>query len=132
MRCLEILVMNPNPGEASLLVEAFLQKHCTARVTVTHDGEEVLQTFSDRDYRPDLVVFDLDLLDGSQILTKVRRKIGAKVPVIVMSSSRNPEDISEAYASGANVYMAKPAEQEGFRKLLQCLTQLWIEPLKQA
>ena len=128
MRCLEILVVDDNPGEA-LLVAEFFQANCGANVSITHDGEEALELVLRHGYTPDLMVLDLDLpnLIGQQILVNVRRKIA--IPIVVMSSSPSYDDVSLAYATGANVYMTKPSGFEAFRKMLQVLAQLWIEPL---
>jgi|SRR5215472_17135002 CheY-like chemotaxis protein len=131
MGCIEILVVDQNPNSA-MLVEEFFRQRYAARVTLTRDGEEALNAF-EPEYMPDLIVLDLDhpsKLAEQQSLVRIRRKIGAKVPIVVMSSSQDPEDVSEAYADGANAYMIRPSKGEALRAVLQVLARLWIEPLR--
>lgn len=133
MRSAEVLVVDDNPADA-LLIKQLLEEQGRANVNILHDGEEALRLLLAHYYHPDLIVLDLRLpkLDGHQVLQRVRRHVDTRIPIIVMSSSRNPDDSSQAYANGANAYMAKPTDLDGFIRMIESLTRLWIEPLARA
>ena len=125
----EVLVVEDNPAEA-LLIKTHLGEHFKARVSIAKDGEEALMLLKDPDYRPDLILLDLTLpkLDGHQVLKRVRRHIAPKVPIVIMSGSRDPNDIGEAYASGANAYVEKPSDLDQLVAAIQTVGRLWMRP----
>ncbi|MBZ5611156.1 MAG: response regulator [Acidobacteriia bacterium] len=129
MKSIEILVVDDNPADA-LLMQEFLRERYLAKITVAHDGEEALGLLLARDYIPDLILLDLKLpkLNGHETVKRIRRTI-ARVPIIILSGSRNPDDISFAYAVGVNAYVEKPTEPDALLRMMQSVAGLWVEPL---
>lgn len=127
---IEILVVDDNPADA-LLFKGFLSELFAVRVTLAQDGEEALRLLVRPGYKPGLIVLDLKMpkMDGQEVLKRIRRKLAPKIPIIVMSGSRNLDDISQAYANGANVYVDKPSELNALRKMIESMARLWVEPL---
>jgi len=127
---IEILVVDDNPADA-LLFKGFLSDRYAVRVTLAQDGEEALSLLMRPGYKPGLIVLDLKMpkMDGHELLRRIRRKLAPKIPIIVMSGSRSLDDISQAYANGANVYVDKPSELNALRKMIESMARLWVEPL---
>lgn len=127
---IEILLIEDNPGDA-LLVKEFLSDRYVVRVTLAQDGEEAIQLLMRRDYRPDLILLDLKMpkLDGHEVLRHIRRRIAVKVPIVILSSSSDPDDIDQAYANGANAYVEKPSDLDGLARMVHSVARLWVEPL---
>jgi two-component system response regulator len=127
---IEILVVDDSPADA-LLFKGFLSDRYAVRVTLAQDGEEALGLLMRPGYKPGLIVLDLKMpkMDGHEVLKRIRRKIAPKIPVIVMSGSRDLDDIGHAYANGANVYVDKPSELNALRKVIESMARLWVEPL---
>jgi two-component system, chemotaxis family, response regulator Rcp1 len=79
---------------------------------------------------PDLVVLDLNLprLTGVELLKKIRQTpLLSLIPVVVLSTSRRPEDVREAYAAGANTYVEKPRDFDRFVEILRTTLQFWLD-----
>ena len=113
-----------------MLMKAFLRDRYLVEIALAEDGEEALRLLT-RDYVPDLILLDWNLpkLSGHEAVTRIRRKISAHVPIIILSASQNPDDISFAYAVGVNAYVEKPADLEAFGRMMQSVARLWLEPL---
>ena len=125
---LEVLIVDDNPGDLRLIEECVRSSHTPLNVSLSSDGEEALELL-DRT-QPDLILLDLRLpkLDGHEVLR--RMKVHDYRPVIViMSSSRNPDDIDRAFEAGASDYMPKPSDLEDFRKAVDGVLRTWIEPI---
>jgi len=129
---IEILVVDDN-AEHVLLVRKCLNNHYYVAVTVAEDGEQALRVLAGPDYRPNLILLELNLprLHGHEVLRRIRRR-NPTIPIVVLSTSRSQEDISQAYAAGANMYAAKPWDPDAFRRTIQAIAQLWVTPLAAA
>lgn len=80
--------------------------------------------------RPRFIVTDMKLpgADGASVALTVRRsKANQALPVIVCSTSGDPADVKRAYAAGANAYVRKPADLDGWSELAECLACFWGE-----
>ena len=126
---LEILIVDDNRRHA-LLTKDCLSTVYRATVTVVENGEAALLLLANEFYRPNLILLDLHVreVDGCEVLRRIRRRI-PKLPVVVFSSSHNQEEISRAYASGANMYAEKPSDLDAFGKAVQAIARLWVAPL---
>jgi len=129
---IEILVVDGN-AEHVLLVKKCLSNHYYVAVTVAEDGEQALLLLTSPDYRPNLILLELNLprLHGHEVLRRIRRK-NQTVPIVVLSGSRSQEDVSRAYAAGANMYAEKSWDPDAFRRTIQAIAQLWVTPLAAA
>ena len=128
-----ILLVEDNPDDELLTLRA-LKKHNIANdVTVAHDGVEALEyLFPDNDTnRPHfgLILLDLNLprVDGLEVLRKVRSEERTKlIPVVVLTSSKEQEDIVASYRFGANAYVRKPVKFAEFADAVSTLGMFWL------
>ena len=129
---IEILVVDDN-AEHVFLVRRSLNNHYYVAITVAEDGEQALRLLARQDYRPNLILLELNLprLHGHEVLRRIRRR-NQTIPIVVLSASRSQEDISRAYAAGANMYAEKPWDPDAFRRTIQSIAELWVTPLAAA
>jgi CheY-like chemotaxis protein len=121
----EILLVEDNPADVRFTLEV-LQENLINHVHVARDGQEALDFLHrvgkySKAPRPDLILLDLNLpkVDGRQVLAEVRAIEGPKrIPVAIMTSSREHEDIVRAETMQATCYITKPIDPEEFLKAL--------------
>ena len=118
----EILLVEDNPADIELTLRALKKNNLTNRVHVARDGEEALEfLFGSEAHEPAalprVVLLDLKLpkVDGIEVLTRIKQDPRTrKLPVVVLSSSREEPDIERCYELGVNSYIVKPVEFESF------------------
>jgi two-component system, chemotaxis family, response regulator Rcp1 len=130
-----ILLIDDNPADARLFEAAM--REVAPRVTLywVATGQEGKEALERRDRFQDvlgfdIVVMDLNMapIDGFELLKGIREVPGlASIPIIVMSSSRNPDDIERAYRCGANSYIVKSVTLEGAYDAAGCIARYWLE-----
>ena len=125
----EILIVADNRRQVLLMKDCLSTVYRTT-VTVVENSEAALLLLANEFYRPNLILLDLHVreADGCEVLRRIRRRI-PKLPVVVFGACCNQEEISRAYASGANMYSEKPPDPEGFRMVIQSIARLWVAPL---
>jgi two-component system, response regulator len=122
---IEILIVEDNPQDAELTIRALKKMNLAQYIQVAEDGEEALDfifsrgVFSGRQaIKPPKVIFlDLKLpkVSGLEILKEIKsHPVISRIPVVVVTSSREDPDIKAAYELGANGYVVKPVEFEAF------------------
>jgi two-component system, response regulator len=114
---LHILLVDDNLDHVKILLWALEQSEVRSKVTVVHDGREALELLSQAGseggkhrLRPDLIFLDINLpeVNGIDVLRKLKSEtVSSEVPIVMLSSSDRAEDISSAYANGANTYISK-------------------------
>src|SRR5579863_5431780 len=117
MRSLRILVVEDSPSDVRLIREALKDATVPVQIMVARDGVEATEYLAHSETgqapRPDLILLDLNLprKDGKEVLAEIKASPSQKqIPVLVMTSSRADEDISEAYSLSANCYITKPVD----------------------
>jgi CheY-like chemotaxis protein len=130
----KVLVAEDNEDHLFLIVRALRSTEGTMlEVDSVRDGAETLDYLYGRGRfagagRPSLIILDLKMpkVDGLEVLEQVKGDAGLReIPVIVLSSSDRPEDISNAYRSGGNCYVTKPATVAGMRAGLESISRFW-------
>ena len=129
-----ILIVEDNPGDVRLIKEALKTSSIDPTLYFTRDGVEATHFLETRKHAPShgfpqLIVLDLNLpqKSGFEVLRFVKRhEMLKRIPVIVLSSSQNPEDVARAYDLHANCYLTKPANFEAFIAVVQALEYFWI------
>ncbi len=126
-----ILIVEDNPGDVRLIKEALNTSSIEPTLYFVRDGLEAIRFLETRmqDGFPHLMVLDLNLpqKSGFDVLQFVKRhEMLKRIPVIVLSSSQNPEDVAKAYDLHANCYLTKPANFEAFIAVVQALEYFWI------
>ncbi len=127
MPSLRVLVVESNPADAYIVVEALKQAGITEGVVTIEDSQHAL-THLQESGAPDLLLLDLNLtpLSGFEVLGRVREDAALRaVPIIIMSGSRNTRDVKKAYELGANCYLTKPTTLDHFFRAMKVLTEFW-------
>lgn len=134
---MEILLVEDNPNDVKLAIRAF-QKHSFAnRIHVVRDGAEALEflfargRYAERgtEKPPGLVLLDLKLplLDGIEVLREIKSQPATRrIPVVMMTSSSEEQDMVESYDLGVNSYIIKPVDFDQFVDAVQTLGYYWI------
>ena len=130
----EILLVDDNAADIGLFRESFKLTKAPVKINTAADGEEAMR-FLHRlgEYQkatlPNLVLLDLNLpkKDGRQVLREMKNDERLKkIPVIVISSSRSPKDIADAYDLHANSYIVKPGDCEDFLNIGKAIEHYWV------
>ena len=131
-----ILLVEDDPDDEALTVRALKQHRITNDIVVVRDGAEALDylfctgTYAGRDPRPPFVVLlDLKLpkLDGLEVLRRLRSdERGRFVPVVVLTSSDEEQDMVRGYRLGANSYVRKPIDFAQFSEAVKQLGLYWL------
>jgi chemotaxis family two-component system response regulator Rcp1 len=131
---IEILLVEDNAGDIRLAVEAFKDAEVPNHVSVARDGEEALAflrrqgRYADAP-RPKFILLDLNMpkKDGRAVLREVKTDRELKIiPIIVLTTSVAPADITQSYDLHANGYIQKPADYDEFLQLVRQLDNLWF------
>jgi two-component system response regulator len=136
-RVVEILLVEDNPNDVRLALHAFKLHHLANRIHVAHDGQEALDflfqrgAHSDRaaNVQPRVILLDLKLpkVDGLEVLRQVKSDPRLRViPVVVLTSSREEQDVVESYRLGVNSYIVKPVDFEQFTEAVRQFGLYWI------
>ena len=133
-RPVEILLVEDNPGDAGLVIEAFQEAGVPNNIEVAGDGEEAMAflrrggKYADAP-RPDLILLDLNLprKDGREVLQEVKTDRSLKlIPVVVLSTSRAEEDILRTYDLHANCYVTKPLKIDEIFQAVATIEGFWL------
>ena len=124
----EVLLVEDNPGDVHLALEAFKTSPTPANVHVVGDGEAALRFLEERlevhSDGLDLVVLDLNLprMTGHEVLARMReQKRSEGIPVVVLTSSDRESDIRESYGLRANCVVTKPVDGRDYMKLVRSI-----------
>ena len=131
---LHILIVEDDPGDVTLLQEAFLESRSRATISVARDGEECLRilqaTSAAAGAYPDLILLDLHLptVSGYDVLRQLKTDGKTRhIPIIILSSAQNGDEISRAYAEYANAYVQKPSTLADLIAAARSLNFFWME-----
>ncbi len=133
----EILLVEDNPNDVELTLRAFRKNHLINSITVVNDGEAALDylfcrnEFANRTKSPlpTIVLLDLKLpkLSGLEVLKEIRaNKTTSILPVVILTSSNEEQDLVQSYRNGANSYIRKPVEFNKFIHAVQQLGLYWL------
>ncbi len=130
----EVLLVEDNPHDAELTLRALKRHRPDRTVFVAKDGAEALEFLfsspnSQAGYRPKVILLDLKLpkVDGLEVLRKIKSDERTRtIPVVVLTSSREDQDILESYALGVNSYVVKPVDFDQFLQSVSELGLYWL------
>ena len=132
-----ILLVEDNPDDEALTMRALRKNNIQNEVIVARDGVEALDFFAgkgnfkgrDLSETPALVLLDLKLpkIDGLEVLQQLRSNPAIRrMPVVILSSSREEEDLDRSYMLGASSYIMKPVDFLKFTDIIQTIGQYWL------
>ena len=133
----EILLVEDNPDDVELAVHALRRENLANRIEIARDGEEALDflfcrgRYHNRSFQspPRLVLLDLKLpkVDGLEVLKEIKGDPRTKaIPVVILTSSREEQDLVNGYKLGGNAYIQKPVDFAQFRETVKQLGLFWL------
>jgi two-component system, chemotaxis family, response regulator Rcp1 len=137
-RPIEILLVEDNPGDVRLTIEALKEGKVRNNLSVARDGVEAL-AFLRREgphadsARPDLILLDLNLpkKDGREVLAEIKDDAKLRrIPVVVLTTSKAEEDILRTYDLHANCYITKPVDLEQFISVVRSIDDFWLSVVR--
>jgi two-component system response regulator len=132
-----ILLVEDNPSDIDLTKRALSKGHILNELIVVEDGQEALDylfgtgIYAARDsaMQPALILLDLKLpkVDGHEVLKRIRADSRTKrLPVVILTSSKEDQDIASSYDLGANSYIRKPVDFVQFTEAIKNLGLYWL------
>lgn len=130
----EVLLVEDNPGDIRLLQEAFKEGEVVSHLNITRDGEQAMAYLRQEgpyanSPRPAFILLDLNLprKDGREVLAEIKRdETLRQIPVVILSTSTNVEDVRRAYDLHANCYVPKPFDIDRLAELGRSLEDFWL------
>jgi len=133
----EILLVEDNPHDAEMTIRALKKSNLANRLIHVKDGAEALDfifskgAFADRsiDDKPKVILLDIKMpkVDGIEVLRQIKSDENTRtIPVVIMTSSKEEQDIITSYNLGVNSYVVKPVDFEGFAKAVSELGFYWL------
>lgn len=138
MQAIEILLVEDNPGDVRLTTEALKDSKMHNNLSVVEDGVEALE-FLRREGRfvasprPDIILLDLNLprKSGREVLEEIKNDDELKrIPVVVLTTSQDEQDILATYNLHANCYITKPVDLSRFITIVKNIENFWFSIVK--
>ena len=125
-----ILLVEDNPDDVKLTIQAFRKQNVANPVKVAIDGQQALDClFDEGEKLPALVLLDLKLpkATGFDVLKRLRADpVRKRLPVVILTSSTEESALAESYALGANSFIRKPVNFDQFSDAVRKLGQYWL------
>lgn len=125
-----ILLVEDNPDDEALTLRALKKNNIFNEVFVAHDGTEALEFLHGNGHAlPALVLLDLKLpkVDGMEVLRHVRAEPRTRLlPVVILTTSKEEQDLINSYELGANSYIRKPVDFAQFTEAVRQLGLYWL------
>lgn len=133
-RPVEILMVEDNPGDVELSIDALHEGKLLNSVHIARDGEQALDFLYKRGKfaeapTPDIILLDLNMprMTGIEVLSIIKEDDSIKhIPVVVLTSSEADRDILQSYRLHANCYLVKPVDMEKFLSVIQSFERFWL------
>ena len=132
-----ILLVEDSRMDIELTLDAFRERRLGNSIHVANDGQEAMDylngvgPYADRDAYPlpDLILLDLKMpvMDGYEVLRRIKASpLLKRLPVVILSSSREEGDLAMTYDTGANSYLVKPLSFDGFLDVVSKIEDYWL------
>ena len=131
---IEILMVEDNPGDVELAREALTDASVRKNLTVAEDGEQGLALLRregrfQNAQRPDLILLDLNLptINGREVLAEIKSDPDLRrIPVVILTSSEDENDVLETYNLHANAYVVKPVDLDKYMQVIKAVEGFWL------
>jgi len=135
---IEILLVEDSPGDVRLAQEVFKEAKVRNELHVVHNGEEAMDFLRKKGKyeeasRPDIVLLDLNLprMNGHEVLAEIKKDPDLKrIPVVVLTVSKDEEDILKSYNLYANCFITKPVDLAQFLEVVKSIEDFWLTIVK--
>jgi CheY-like chemotaxis protein len=120
----EVLLVEDNAGDALLVGQALANCPTPVHLNIARDGEQALQILGEPEYKPDLIILDLNIpkVSGYAVLASYPLK---ETPVVVFTASQNEADVSRAFSLGAKEFVRKPLDLDDYKTTVSGMVQKW-------
>jgi CheY-like chemotaxis protein len=133
----EILLVDDNASDVELTVRALRGHKLANSIHIAEDGEQALDfvfcrgAYKERSFAtpPKVIFLDLKMpkVDGIEVLRSIRGDPRTRaIPVVILTSSKEQQDIVEGYKLGVNAYIQKPVDFEEFRSVIERMGMFWL------
>jgi len=134
----DLLIVEDSPSDAKLLMRAMERTAFTKTVHLVRNGQAALDFLHNRppyalSPRPDLILLDLNLpmMSGFEVLSHIKANDALRIiPVVIMTTSQDAEDILKSYREYANSYIVKPNSTTALTTMVETLEQFWFTVAK--
>lgn len=134
IKLIEILLVEDNPADVCLILEALKDRKLQNHISVVKDGVRAIAFLKHQgDYtdapRPNLIILDLNLpkKNGREVLAEIKEDpVLKRIPVVVLTGSKAEEDVVSSYNLHANCYVSKPLDFESFIKIVKSIEDFWF------
>jgi len=135
---IEVLLIEDNPGDVRLTMEALRDAKLHNKLSVVNDGVEAMSFLRregsySQSPRPDLILLDLNLprKDGREVLEEIKHDEDLRrIPVVILTTSNDERDILESYNLHANCYITKPVDLKQFMAIVKSIQSFWFSIVK--
>jgi CheY-like chemotaxis protein len=130
---IEILLVEDNEGDIILTREALKEGKVKNKISVAKDGQEALNMLNAATSLPDLILLDINLpkISGLEVLTIIKKDDRLRsIPVIMLSTSEEQNDILTSYSNYANCFITKPVDFNRFMDVVRSIEDFWISVVK--
>jgi two-component system, response regulator len=133
----EILLVDDNSSDVELTVRALRTHKLANSIHIANDGQEALDfifcrgAYAQRSFTapPKVIFLDLKMpkVDGIEVLRAIRSDARTKpIPVVILTSSKEQQDVVDGYELGVNAYIQKPVDFDEFRRVIEQLGLFWL------
>ena len=135
---LEILLVDDDKGDIDLSMEILNESKIYLNITALQSGEEALSYLNkkagyENSSTPDLILLDLNMpkMSGIEVLQIIKKDNKLKkIPVVILTTSKDENDVARTYILGANCYITKPVGLEEFQKVVETIDSFWFTIVK--
>jgi two-component system, chemotaxis family, response regulator Rcp1 len=137
-RPIEILLVEDDPGDVRLTLEALKSAKVLNHLSVAEDGVDAMAFLHKQGKHakapcPDLILLDLNLprKDGREVLAEIKTDPALRrIPVVILTTSQDERDVLQAYNTHANCYITKPLDLQQFLAVVEALDNFWLTIVK--
>lgn len=135
LKPVHILLVEDNEGDIILTLDAFEESKVKTEISVARNGKEALDFLFKRENfidskKPDLILLDINIpiYNGHEVLKQIKAHDSLKkIPVIMLTTSSNQNDIDQAYENHSNSYVKKPLDMDEFLEVILKIEAFWLQ-----
>ncbi len=125
MNASEVLLVEDNAGDAILVGQALAESSTPVHLHIARDGEQALQILEQQEFKPDLIILDLNIPKMSGYAVLALNPWKKKTPVVVFSASENEADMGRALSLGAKDFIHKPMDLDEYKTAVIGMVRRW-------